>query len=43
MQLSPGAVTETVEVSAYAAVLKTDRADVTTTIRRWRWTTCQSA
>ena len=32
MQLSPGAVTETVEVSASAPVLKTDRADVTTTI-----------
>src|ERR1700684_1564179 len=32
MQLSPGAVTETVEVSASAAVLKTDRADITTTI-----------
>jgi hypothetical protein len=32
MQLQPGAVTETVEVSATAAVLKTDRADITTTI-----------
>ncbi len=32
MQITPGAVTETVEVSAEAAVLKTERADVTTTI-----------
>jgi hypothetical protein len=32
MQLSPGNVTETVEVSATAPVLKADRADVTTTI-----------
>jgi hypothetical protein len=32
MHLTPGAVTETVEVSASAPVLKADRADVTTTI-----------
>ena len=32
VQLSPGAVTETVEVTAEAAVLKTDKADVSTTI-----------
>jgi Carboxypeptidase regulatory-like domain/TonB dependent receptor len=33
MQLSPGNITETVEVSASAPVLKADRADVTTTIQ----------
>jgi hypothetical protein len=32
MQLSPGNITETIEVSASAPVLKADRADVTTTI-----------
>jgi hypothetical protein len=32
VQLSPGNVTETVEVSASAPVLKSDRADITTTI-----------
>jgi hypothetical protein len=31
-QLTPGNVTETVEVSAEAAVLKTDRADISTTV-----------
>src|SRR5271154_4605649 len=32
VQLQPGSVSETVEVSATAAVLKADRADITTTI-----------
>ena len=32
LQLTPGNVTETVEVSAEAATLKTDRADITSTI-----------
>ena len=32
VQLQPGNVTETVEVSAEAAVLKTDRADITSTV-----------
>ena len=32
VQLSPGNVSETIEVTAEAAVLKTDRADITTTV-----------
>ena len=32
LKLSPGAVSETIEVSAAAAALKTDRADITTTV-----------